>query len=162
MLEKHVEKTLCSPGMAASLVFATTMLGVIVFQQLTDSFLGGSAPFPAHLAIILLVAAMASLLAYVISRAVNQGYSGQDIEDEKQILYGAVMSASMHYLGNSIASFQLIELEVESCGTVSKETLTKISTMLSTTKYNLKCMSAMQNPSAEKIDEYIRNDLSIG
>ena len=159
-LKKKNGKTLSSPAKAASLVFVSTILGVLAFQQLNGLFIGEAAPVQACLGMMTIVAAIISLLSYVAGAFIGTDNGSEDSVHEKLALFGAAMTASMHYLGNSISSFQLIELEVEEYGTVSKETLVTISLLLANTKYHLKCLSALESPTAQEIYKYIREDLS--
>ncbi|WP_162888703.1 hypothetical protein [Dechloromonas sp. HYN0024] len=153
-------KTLCSPAKAASLVFGSTMLGVLAFQGLKVLFVDDATPIQACLAILIIVAVLASFLAYIVAAFIEKYDGSDDSVDEKHELYGAAMTASMHYLGNAISSFQLIELEVDERATVSKETLKQISSLLANTKYHLKYLSALENPTPQDVCDYILEDLS--
>lgn len=136
------------------------MLGVLAFQGLKVLFVDDAPPIQACLAILIIVAVLASFLAYIVAAFIEKYDGSDDSVDEKHELYGAAMTASMHYLGNAISSFQLIELEVDESATVNKETLEQISSLLANTKYHLKYLSALESPTAQEIYKYIREDLS--
>ena len=158
-LRNGVQKISQRPIVTALISFQIMFLVMTVYQLIKDQILERNVPLHSHLPTIVFTSLFCMLLTWFVSKSAKEFYEQyQSVEDRNEI-YQASMTAFLHYLGNSLTTFQLLELEVEMNGKVSEDTLNVIRKNIEATKFAMKDLSKIENPTAAKINDFIRNDL---
>lgn len=124
---------------------ATTVFVIPVFVALAQS----------HSVAIFSAAFVSATLSWWISKALFRHITEIKLKQERQDAHNAAMDAATHYIGNSLNTFLLIELEFESTGSVGHDTLRMIKTELYRAKDSLRAISLMENPTNARIRGFI-------
>lgn len=156
VLRKHVERCANFPFVTSVAALIATALLMTLWETANASLFVHKTPATLNWPTIMFTSLLSMLLTFILANLFRRSY--EKIE-ELDLLHQAGMTASLHYLGNAITTFQLIEIEVETSGTISEHTLAMIRKELLGTERALKDLSALENPDPEKILSYLRTDV---
>lgn len=154
---ERLERMISSSTSVAVTTFLTTAVVMTAYESLKQQIFGNLTLWQSHVITIVFTSVLSTLIAWWVSKELSAHFNQTRPIKERVATYDAAMLATSHYVGNAFNLFQLVRMEVDSTGTVSHETLGLIEKELSITRDSLKDISTMDNPTIEKIKEFLLN-----
>lgn len=148
-----------SPLLTAIIAFVLMAIVMLTYEAVMDAIAQKDVRLSNHVITVFFTSSVAFALAYAVSNSAAEFYEKYTEVEQSEEVHRAGMTAAMHYLNNAVTTFQLIELEVEMDGSVSEDTLRAVRKTMESTTEALKTLSTMNNPTADKIYEFIKEDL---
>ncbi|OGS67625.1 MAG: hypothetical protein A2522_06625 [Gallionellales bacterium RIFOXYD12_FULL_53_10] len=79
--------------------------------------------------------------------------------ETRLVVYKSAMSATQHYLNNTLNMFELIKYEFEEDGSVSKDTFQLLQRELAKTQNHVAELANLDNPTPENINAKVKQSL---
>lgn len=149
------------PSYAALISFCISMVAMSVYENVKQLLFPAITLWESHAITVVVTSLMVAGIAFVVARNTSEADAHLKNAEERLDLYNAVMTATMHCVGNAMNTFQLIQIEAEDGGVVSADTLKIIDRELSATKFFMKDLSLIEEPSPELVYQKLKQSLKV-
>lgn len=154
-----IQKIFNSKIKVAISVFIYFSILMTCFETIKDVLASDFSKTQSHLVTILFTSILASAISLIIYKKVS-AYKNIVTQNEMQLeVYKSAMSATQHYLNNTLNMFELIKYEFEEDGAVSNNTFQLLQRELTNTQTHVSGLVNLDNPTPENINAHVKQSL---
>lgn len=139
--------------------FVVSALLMTAYEATKQQIFGDLTLWESHTITIVFTSVVTALLAGIISGKLKAYYERTRSAQARLETYEAAMRATSHYVGNMLNMTKIIELEFNSSGTISHDSVRELSEMLRLTELNMRGLYLLDNPTKENVERYVKSNL---
>lgn len=143
----------------AAVSFILTALIMTLYEATKHQIFGDLTLWESHTITIVFTSVITAIFSGLIATKLRAHYEKTKTTQTRLETYEAAMRATSHYVGNMLNMVKLIEVEFKVSGEISHDSVQELSEMLRLTESSVRGLCALEDPTRENVEQYVRANL---